>query len=75
VPGDVSLVGFDDIPTSDFVDPALTTVAGAKTQFGRAGIDLLMTLFQEWPQRRAARRILPTQLIVRASTATAPRQR
>jgi hypothetical protein len=46
VPGDVSLVGFDDIPTSDFVDPALTTVAGAKTQFGRAGIDLLMTLFQ-----------------------------
>jgi len=73
VPGDISLVGFDDIPTSDFVDPALTTVAGAKTQLGRAGIDLLMTLFQDRPQRGAARRILPTQLIVRASTAIAPR--
>jgi LacI family transcriptional regulator len=73
VPARISLVGFDDIPTTDLVAPALTTVAGAKTQLGRAGIDLLMTLLQEKPPPATTRRVLPTQLIVRASTTTAPR--
>lgn len=72
VPARISLVGFDDIPTTDLVDPPLTTVAGAKTQLGRAGIDLLITLLQDQQPPVSTRRTLPTQLIVRASTTTAP---
>jgi LacI family transcriptional regulator len=72
VPARISLVGFDDIPTTDLVSPALTTVAGAKTQLGRAGIDLLMALLQDHRPPNTTRRVLPTQLIVRASTTAAP---
>jgi len=72
VPARISLAGFDDIPTTDLVTPALTTVAGVKTQLGRAGIDLLMALLQGHRPPDTARRVLPAQLIVRASTTAAP---
>jgi LacI family transcriptional regulator len=73
VPARISLVGFDDIPTTEFVDPPLTTAAGAKTQLGRAGVDLLMTLLrEEQPPTSVTRRVLPTQLIVRGSTTAPP---
>src|SRR5437879_657002 len=42
VPGDVSVVGFDDIFGSDFCHPPLTTVAFPAEQAGRTLIDLLL---------------------------------
>ncbi|MEU4624654.1 LacI family DNA-binding transcriptional regulator [Actinoplanes sp. NPDC023801] len=66
VPERISVVGFDDILLAGLVSPALTTVAIAKEQIGRAGVDLLLDLMSGRPA--AARRVLPTQLIVRGST-------
>jgi DNA-binding LacI/PurR family transcriptional regulator len=73
VPGDVSIIGFDDIPASALVSPALTTVSQPKDQCGRAGIDLLVDLLNERERPGAMRSSLPTRLIVRASTGPAPR--
>ncbi|WP_426504673.1 LacI family DNA-binding transcriptional regulator [Dactylosporangium sp. McL0621] len=75
VPDDVSIVGFDDIPASALVSPALTTVSQPKDQCGRAGVDLLVDLLNERPRPGGARASLPTRLIVRASTGPAPQPR
>ena len=71
VPGRLSVVGFDDILLAGLVGPALTTVAIAKEQIGRAGVELLLELMKETSTTGAVRRVLPTQLIVRASTGPA----
>ncbi|MEV0567614.1 LacI family DNA-binding transcriptional regulator [Dactylosporangium sp. NPDC050588] len=71
-PGDVSIVGFDDIPASALVTPALTTVSQPKDQCGRAGIDLLADLLNDRDRPGGTRTSLPARLIVRASTGPAP---
>ncbi|MFC0531239.1 substrate-binding domain-containing protein [Phytohabitans kaempferiae] len=42
VPGEVSVVGFDDIPEAPFLRPPLTTVRQDFAAVGRAGVDLLV---------------------------------
>jgi len=73
VPGDISVIGIDDIPMAGMSSPALTTVALAKQEAGRAAVDLLLTLLQQPDRADGARRTLPTQLLVRASTGVARR--
>jgi LacI family transcriptional regulator len=41
VPGDVSVVGFDDVPMASFVRPTLTTVAVPTYELGQAAMRLL----------------------------------
>jgi len=72
VPGDISVLGFDDIALAAMVHPSLTTVALPKEQSGRAGVDLLLQLLAEPDRLTAARRELPTQLMVRGSTGPTP---
>ncbi|WP_328468477.1 LacI family transcriptional regulator [Actinoplanes sp. NBC_00393] len=68
VPGRISVVGFDDILLAGLVSPGLTTVAIAKENIGRAGVELLLDLMADPQRPTATRRVLPTQLIVRGST-------
>jgi DNA-binding LacI/PurR family transcriptional regulator len=75
VPGDVSIVGFDDIFGADFCDPPLTTLSDRTEQAGRSAIDLLVALVRE--QARLERDapadiVAPTQLVIRGSTGPAP---
>lgn len=42
VPGDVSVVGFDDIELAPYVDPPLTTVRQATDEIGRWAVDILL---------------------------------
>ena len=42
VPGEISVVGYDDIFGSDFCHPPLTTVTGPVDEAGRALVDLLL---------------------------------
>ncbi|MFF5288614.1 LacI family DNA-binding transcriptional regulator [Paractinoplanes globisporus] len=72
VPGDISVLGFDDIALAAMVHPSLTTVALPKEQAGRAGVDLLLQLLTEPDRSTAARRELPAQLMVRGSTGPTP---
>ena len=69
VPRDVSVVGFDDIALAAFFDPPLTTVRLPAFDLGlAAGTALLDRVAgRSLPDRT----LLPTELIVRSSTAPA----
>ena len=62
VPGDLSIVGFDDVPEAAFYHPPLTTVRQDLAEAGRRAVALLLG------ESDAAPSVQP-QLIVRASTA------
>ncbi|WP_405056889.1 LacI family DNA-binding transcriptional regulator [Kribbella sp. NBC_01505] len=67
VPAQVSVVGFDDMEESAHFWPPLTTVHQSFADLGRHSVEsLLTTLAAGEPQPIA----VPTELIVRASTAT-----
>jgi LacI family transcriptional regulator, repressor for deo operon, udp, cdd, tsx, nupC, and nupG len=71
VPEDISVAGFDDIRFAAFVDPPLTTVRQPGQEIGRRAMAHLIKILSG--ERVADRRmVLPTELIVRGSTA-APR--
>jgi LacI family transcriptional regulator len=68
VPADVAVVGFDDIPLAGFVDPALTTVRVPAHELGLAAGRALLDRLAGAPVD--ARTLLPTELVVRASSAS-----
>ncbi|MCY9782778.1 LacI family DNA-binding transcriptional regulator [Nocardiopsis sp. EMB25] len=73
VPGDVSVVGFDDIPETEYLTPALTTVRQDFTQLGRSAVELLLAALADGGTGDAApaRAVVPARLRVRESTAPA----
>lgn len=66
VPGDVSLVSFDDTSFAMGTDPALTTIHQPLVELGAAAVEMLLGL-TEGSTTAPARRILPTVLTRRAS--------
>jgi DNA-binding LacI/PurR family transcriptional regulator len=65
-PEDAALVGFNDIPLAELVQPALTTVAAPAVEMGRKGMTMLQSLILgKLPARQHI--ILPVELIVRES--------
>jgi DNA-binding LacI/PurR family transcriptional regulator len=67
VPGELSVVGFDDIPQAAAATPPLTTVAQLHEEKGRAAVRLLVSGADP-----ADSVLLPCHLVVRASTGPAP---
>jgi LacI family transcriptional regulator len=68
VPGDLSVVGFDDTEPALIVTPQLTSVRQPLAEMGRMGVSLLVRLIEG--QRVDALRLeLATKLVVRESTA------
>ncbi|MFD0782547.1 LacI family DNA-binding transcriptional regulator [Micromonospora azadirachtae] len=68
VPGDLSVVGFDNIPEAALTEPGLTTVDQSMYQLGYEAARMLKSLVTgEWEGPR--RMVLPTSLVVRGSTA------
>jgi DNA-binding LacI/PurR family transcriptional regulator len=77
VPEDVSVVGFDDNPIARRTRPALTTVRQDSQAKGRTATELLVSELDRAgkpPAKRARHIVLPTELVVRESTAP-PRRR
>jgi DNA-binding LacI/PurR family transcriptional regulator len=72
VPGQISIIGCDDIVASSMVHPPLTTISLPKEMTGRAGVDMLLQLMQNPSRPGVARRELPAHLLVRGSTVPAP---
>jgi DNA-binding LacI/PurR family transcriptional regulator len=68
VPGQVSIVGCEDIYMARFVNPPLTTVRFDRKALGRMAFDVLERTSRS-KSRRGIKVSLPTQLIVRSSTA------
>lgn len=67
VPGEISVIGFDDVP--DAAAAGLTTMAQPLVEKGRAAAQLLLDRIKTGEQSSI---ILPTELIVRTSTAPPP---
>jgi DNA-binding LacI/PurR family transcriptional regulator len=67
VPGDVSVVGFDDVPEAAFFLPPLTTVRQDFGELGRRALHLLMDRISGGRQLGPVLPIEP-ELVVRAST-------
>jgi LacI family transcriptional regulator len=67
VPQDASLVGFDDIEFAAFIDPALTTVRSDRYKLGFESAVMLIERIEG--SRQARHVVLPTDLVVRGSTA------
>jgi DNA-binding LacI/PurR family transcriptional regulator len=71
IPGDLSVVGFDDMPVSEFLTPPLTTVRMDFTGLGRACFAALLAVTEkESPVPRVPRPV--PELIVRASAGPPP---
>lgn len=66
VPEDISVIGFDDLPISTFLEPPLTTIRQERTELGKCGYAALNSLIHHVS---VSKTLLRPQLISRASTA------
>jgi LacI family transcriptional regulator len=71
VPADMSLVGFDDMPFAELIDPPLTTIRQPVAAMGRLGFQTLLALMNHEQPQMLTR--LPVELVDRQSVA-APRK-
>jgi LacI family transcriptional regulator len=67
VPADISVIGFDDIPTSSFVFPPLTTMRQPHAEMAERAVNELVALIQGG-EIEAKRIGFPMDLVVRGST-------
>ena len=68
VPGDVSVVGFDNLFLADVFYPPLTTVAQPRAEIGRRAMTLLLDIIAGGPPPSEPV-IVPTTLEIRGTTA------
>lgn len=67
VPDDVSVVGFDDLPVADYVEPALTTVHQPMQEVGALAAALVLDQLAGGEAPAARTHLLPAMLVVRQS--------
>ena len=66
VPGDLSVIGFDDIRIASYVSPALTTIHQPKVELGHLATEVMLDLLNNRP---ATNHVLQPTLITRVSAA------
>ncbi len=71
VPGDVSVVGFDDILSAAYATPSLTTVRQPLTEMGRRGAQVLLERIADREKEFPAEIVMRPELVVRESTGPA----
>lgn len=70
VPDDLSVVGYDDVPGASHTHPPLTTVRQPLLEKGVRAADILLAQLRSEPFEGSV--TLPTELVVRATTAPRP---
>ena len=73
VPGDVSLVGFDDVPWMEMVEPQITVVDQPTIELGRSAARLLLRRLHGGFALAPEVEVLQPRLLVRGSTGAPPR--
>jgi LacI family transcriptional regulator/LacI family repressor for deo operon, udp, cdd, tsx, nupC, and nupG len=71
VPGDISVVGFDDTQLAEMVTPRLTTVRIPAATAGTAAVELLLDLVRGRDAGLHSPREISAELVVRSSTGPA----
>lgn len=67
LPDDLSLVGFDDIPTGELLEPPLTVIVQPTYQLGARAAELLLRRIME-PDAPVTEVVLHAALVIRGST-------
>ncbi|HLH35102.1 MAG TPA: LacI family DNA-binding transcriptional regulator [Alloacidobacterium sp.] len=77
VPGDISVIGFDDIMSAAYHKPSLTTVRQPLREMGREGAQVLLDMISNPEKQFPEEIVIQPELIVRESTgpAAAPRNK
>lgn len=70
LPEELSIVGFDDMPTASYMVPALTTIRQPAYEMGRRACELLLQKMEN--PDKPEQHMLETKLVVRESTAAVP---
>lgn len=68
VPGDISVVGFDDIEMSQYYVPGLTTIRQDRARLGRRAAEVLLDGLANSGAHEVQPELIGVELIVRAST-------
>lgn len=71
VPGDMSIIGFDNLSYTELMNPPLTTVHAPRLELGRTATTMLLHLINEEPLEMA-RVVLPTHFVERQSCRALP---
>src|ERR1017187_7399003 len=71
VPGDVSVVGFDDIQSAEFSTPSLTTVRQPLLEMGKRSAQILLDRIASAENRYPSEIVIAPELAVRESTGPA----
>jgi LacI family transcriptional regulator len=70
VPGDLSIIGFDNIHLSQYILPPLTTIEMSQAELGRLAFHaLLQDVQRETPNPNGTEYVLKTHFVLRDSTA------
>jgi DNA-binding LacI/PurR family transcriptional regulator len=74
IPNDLSVIGFDDVRLAQFMIPPLTTIQMSQTELARLAFKALLTeVERKEPNPSGTEYFLDTSLILRKSTAMAPK--
>jgi DNA-binding LacI/PurR family transcriptional regulator len=68
VPGDVRVVGFDNIVDAELVQPNLTSIASPLVSLGSAAVNHLLKASRQYRPEELEPILLPARLVVRGST-------
>lgn len=66
IPEQLSIVGFDDLPFTEYTTPQLTTIRQPQNKIGETAMQTLLNIMQG--HKAVQDNVLPTQLLVRSST-------
>jgi LacI family transcriptional regulator len=67
VPGDLALVGFDDIDAAALMSPPLTTVVNPAYEWGRTAGRMLLDRMRGRVQEPGRRAVIPFRIVIRSS--------
>ena len=69
IPDEISIIGYDDLPITAFIDPPLTTIRQPIDQFGKTAAEVLISHIRQTDRPPEIIRLDPT-LVIRNSTAS-----
>lgn len=67
IPEDLAVIGFDDQPIAEMIDPALSTIRQPVKEMGVQSVDMLLSLLKNEPLAERQKE-LSVELVIRSST-------